>query len=575
MISEHQYGLRSIIGVGISVLSIALLAACGGGGSSDSTSSDDSSNPAPSNVSSISGKVTYDYVPTAWSTGADGKRSARLDYAQTEKRPVRRALVEAVSEEGKSVIGTSVTDDSGAYSLSLPVGVPVYIRVMSQVSDGPIDAPDYLVRVRDNTAPEFRTSSDSAPLYAMRGSVFLTKGAGLQMDMNASSGWTGNGYGAMRAAAPFAILDQIVTASQKLHRAAPAVKLPALNVFWSVNNRPAAGEVANGMIETSHFDPDDKASGLYILGAQNVDTDEYDSSVIVNEFGHYLDGKVSRSDSIGGSHSIGDALDMRLAFGEAWGNAFSSMVRDTLVYSDTQGPLQAQSGVVMKLDELESGANRAWFDESAVGRLLYSLYASPDIGFDAIYQAMLDGQKRTPALTSVFSFAAALRPGLSDAGKTKLDELLTDINVQAGPQLDAWGTQTRFFDPTYINPAVFPIYVPLMPGASATACSTTQFGARNKLGSISHLRLTVPSPGRYQIELTPEPGVNASSYAMRVLGFGKELPDISGKEGSQIIEFPAAGDYVADVAPVANLDGTARPGSMPQCAAVSMRAVSQ
>ncbi|WP_459720456.1 hypothetical protein [Paraburkholderia sp. 2C] len=488
---------------------------------------------------------------------------------------MRRALVEAVSDESKSVIGTSVTDDSGAYSLSLPVGVRVYIRVMSQVSEGPAGAPDYLVHVRDNTAPEFRASADSAPLYAMRGSVILTKAAGMRMDMNAPSGWTGGGYGAMRAAAPFAILDQIVTASQKLQRAAPAVKLPALNVFWSINNRPAEGEVANGMIRTSHFDPADKASGLYILGAQNVDTDEYDASVVVHEYGHYLEAKVSRSDSVGGNHAVGDKLDMRVAFGEAWGNAFSSMVRDTPDYADTQGPLQAQAGVVMKLDELENGANKAWFDELAVGHLLYTLYTSPDIGFDAIYQTMLTGQKRTPALTSVFSFAAAMRPTLNDAGKTQLDELLTAINVQAGPELDAWGTQTRFFDPADINPAIFPIYVPLVPDAKATSCSTTQAGAGNKLGNYGHLRLRVPSPGKYEFTLTSQPGVDVSSYVVQILGFGKELPDMSDRKDAQIVEFPTAGDYVADVMPATNLDATAKPGSAPQCVAVLMRAISQ
>ncbi|MFC0399486.1 hypothetical protein [Paraburkholderia rhizosphaerae] len=565
-----------------------LLAGCGGGGDSGTASTGSSgsgsgtagtggsgSNPVPEKRASVSGKVTYDYVPTAFGTTAEGVRSARLDYAKTEKRAVRRARVEVVSEDGKSVIGTGMTDDAGAYAIDLPAGVRVYIRVMSQVSDGPADTPDYLVRVRDNTAPEFKTSPASAPLYAMRGSVILTKAGGTQIDMNAGSGWTGSGYGAVRAAAPFAILDQIVTASQKLHRAAPAVKLPALDVFWSPRNRPAQGDVADGLIQTSHYMPDAAKKGIYLLGAQNVDTDEYDASVIVHEYGHYLEANVSRSDSVGGLHSIGNALDMRVAFGEAWGNAFSSMVRDTPDYADTQGPLQAGAGLVMKLDELEKGATPGWFDESAVGRFLYSLYVSPDIGFHAIYQTMIDGQKRTPALTSVFSFATALRAGLSDAGKAKLDALLDDMRVQAGPQLDAWGTQTRFYDPALINPAIFPVYVPIKPGASATSCTTTQLGVGNKLGNYGHLRITVPTAGKYEIAVTPPPGVDMSDVGTRVFAYGNELPDLLGAKGRRVTEFPAAGDYVADVALSANLDEAGTPGAAPQCVGVSMQAVSQ
>jgi hypothetical protein len=581
---KYQYGSLKILGMALCTASVALLAACGGDGSTD-LKSGGSANSADSGGSGggdaqggqpgVSGKVTYDYVPTALSVNADGTRSARLDYAKTERRPVRHATVEAVSEDGRSVLGTGVTDDTGAYSISLPANARVYMRVMSQVSEGPADGPDYSVRVRDNTELEFQKSPDSAPLYAMRGSVFVTKATGTRIDMNAGSGWTGSSYGARRTAAPFAILDQIVTAAQKLHRAAPDVKLPALNVFWSTRNRPTAGEAGNGMITTSHYNPAAALNGLYILGAQDVDTDEYDSSVMIHEFGHYVEDKVSRSDTIGGNHSFGDKLDMRTAFGEAWGNAFSSMTRDTPDYTDTMGPQQSQSGVIMNLSELSNGANEAWFDESALGRFLYSLYLSPDIGFDSIYRTMLDGQKQTPALTSVFSFATALRAGLGDAGKATLDQLLTQIKVQAGPELDAWGTRMRALDAANDNPAVFPIYVPLTLGVSARACSTTQFGAGNKLGNYSFLRVAVPSAGRYGIAVAPEGGVHPSSYAMNVYRFGKLLAEIPGTNDTNDYEFDAPGDYVIALAPIAATRAETEPVSAPQCAAVSVQALNQ
>jgi hypothetical protein len=64
---------------------------------------------------------------------------------------------------------------------------------------------------------------------------------------------------------------------------------------------------------------------IYVLGKALVDTDEFDSHVIVHEWGHYFDANLARSDSPGGRHGPGDVLDPRIAFGEAWGNAVASM----------------------------------------------------------------------------------------------------------------------------------------------------------------------------------------------------------------------------------------------------------
>ena len=79
---------------------------------------------------------------------------------------------------------------------------------------------------------------------------------------------------------------------------------------------------------------------IFLLGAEDTDTEEYDRHVIAHEWGHYLEDAFSRSDSVGGPHALGDQLDMRVAFGEGWGNAFSAMVERDPVYKDTLGPAQ-------------------------------------------------------------------------------------------------------------------------------------------------------------------------------------------------------------------------------------------
>lgn len=562
-------GSRQAFRFMLCAVSAAVLSACGGG-------SDNGSGPGA--TPSVAGKVTYDYVPTMVVTSADGTAQGGLDYAKTERRPVRRALVEFVSEDGATVLGKTTTDDIGAYSIEVPGGKRGYLRVTAQASEGTGSVPDYEVGIRDNTAPEYETDPASAPLYSMRGSVFTTVSAATKLDLNAGSGWTGNNYGEPRTAAPFAILDQIVNAAQQLHRAEPAVLLPALNVFWSVNNRPTSGAVSDGFIDTSHYQNAQPSKGLYILGAENVDTDEYDASVVVHEFGHYVEANVSRSDSIGGDHGYGELLDMRVAFGEAWGNAFSSMMRGTPVYTDTAGPKQGQLGVAMRLDQVPAEEAKIWANEFAVGNFLYSISQSPEIGFAPIYSTMLTGEKTTPALTSAFSFAAALRPGLTDAGKRRLDQLLGAIAIQGGDKLDAWGTQTTTYegDLDDANSTVFPIYVPLTVGQTVTACVTSQFGTWNKLGNYRHLHVTVPAAGKYVFKTAPEESGDINDYSVTAFNMGKRLPDLSADSvTTTTIEFPAAGDYVTDVVSTRDIADGAQPGTAPHCADVSLQAVNQ
>ena len=76
-----------------------------------------------------------------------------------------------------------------------------------------------------------------------------------------------------------------------------------------------------------------------ILGDAGVDTDEYDESVIVHEWGHYLPDRSYRATTVlADRHGGGDLLDMRVAFSEGWANAYSgSGDRRGTPISDTSG----------------------------------------------------------------------------------------------------------------------------------------------------------------------------------------------------------------------------------------------
>src|SRR5690606_26346255 len=168
---------------------------------------------------------------------------------------------------------------------------------------------------------------------------FNTGSADSVRDLHAPSGWGGSSYTGPRAAAPFAILDVIYDAVQLVLAAAPEVEFPPLAIHWSPANVPSFGsdgapDIDSGQIGSSFFVP---SLGIYLLGAENQDTDEYDRHVIAHEWGHYFEHSFSRSDSIGGPHTRGDHLDMRVAFGEGFGNALAAMITGDSIYRDVVG----------------------------------------------------------------------------------------------------------------------------------------------------------------------------------------------------------------------------------------------
>ena len=79
-----------------------------------------------------------------------------------------------------------------------------------------------------------------------------------------------------------------------------------------------------------------------MLGAASNDTDEFDQHVVAHEFHHFLEDAVSRADSVGGTHSLDERLDPRVAFSEGFANAFSAMVLDDPVYRDSFGVAQGE-----------------------------------------------------------------------------------------------------------------------------------------------------------------------------------------------------------------------------------------
>lgn len=80
---------------------------------------------------------------------------------------------------------------------------------------------------------------------------------------------------------------------------------------------------------------------IYILGGVSgstcTDTDHFDNSVIVHEYGHFLDNAFGKIDWPGGSHSGNQIVDPRLSWSEGWSDFLQGKVLGRTYYRDTVG----------------------------------------------------------------------------------------------------------------------------------------------------------------------------------------------------------------------------------------------
>ena len=394
----------------------SLLAACGGGGGGGGGGLGGGGNGGGSGTVTVSGRITFDRL--AFQTTAN----TGLNAAAPVVSPAREVVVEAVI--GGAAVATTTTDSNGNYSFSVPASSTAFIRARAQMMKAG-SAPTWNFTVRNN--------ANSDAVYALQGDSFNTGTTALTRNLNAPSGWGGSSYTGTRAAAPFAILDTIYRAKQLILGASASATFPDLNLYWSITNKNAGDPFCpdTGNIGTSFYTaggdtencvpsaPAPLPAGIYILGffssGGSGDTDEFDAHVIAHEFGHYFEAQFGRSDSIGGIHGGGDRLDSRVAFGEGWGNAYAAMTQNDPVYRDSYNGISQDFQFDM---EQGSALNEGWFSEGSVGEFIWDVFdnnTTPEsgdnvaLGFNPIFAVMTDEQQSTDALTSVFSFAAALR----------------------------------------------------------------------------------------------------------------------------------------------------------------------
>lgn len=541
------------------LLASVLLTACGGSSSDSSTTSTTSTTTISSSCSlesstvTISGEINYERVPFS-ATATNG-----LDYNNIETLPVRGAVIQALVDG--CVLAEGVTSSTGAYSLDVNPDTDIQIRVQAKIesTEGAI----YDFEVRDNT-------NDNG-LYVLDGSSTDSGTSNSTRNLTASTGWGGTSYTSDRASAPFAILDSVYDSVMKVVAVDADVEMDDADLFLSENNTSASGDTSSGEITTSHYSNDE----IYILGHEDNDTDEFDKHVIIHEWGHYFEDNLSRSDSIGGSHSDGDLLDMRVAMGEGFGNALSGMVTDDPIYRDSYGATQS-TDFDNDVDD-NSNTNPGWFSEGSVQSILYDLYDADadtndavNLGFEGIYNAMAStdyiNQSTLTSLFSIIDEINVLNPG--ETGN--IDALVTaqteDANLGIDSVADKYGTGESHGAYAALSGDILPVYTAIEDdGAVVTVCSHNDYKEYNGVEVRNFLNLNVSSAGSHDILVDYSSGDNASTntdpdiygYLKGEIVMSGESATAGQESGSMTLE---SGEYILEVFDYYNTDGNAGTG---------------
>lgn len=408
----------------VALLSV-LLSACGGGGSSAPAAGE-----KPTDIF-LTGTATYtDYGITA----------IGIDYANPVQRPIRGAIVELQNQAGQ-VTSLTTTSETGEYNFGVPVNSTVRVVVSAKlgVPGGP------------NTQVLDNTNGDS--LYQLVSPDIPVGEADIEYNFFANSGWdaSSSSYAGPRDAAPFAILDVIYQAQQLITSVDGSINsltgFPLLTVYWSAKNQPVDGDKTLGNIGTTSA-YDKQTNAIYVLGKENIDTDEYDSHVIAHEWTHYFIKNFGRTDSPGGSHIFfNDILHPSVAFDEGFADAMSAIILKDPLYIVSHGDKQGltnsfnlESDWVPDTEMLYGKLKDGMYSENSVSEVVYDIFDSGTsdddlvgLGFGAIYLVLTNQQKTTPAFTSMASFLYYIKQ-VSPLSASAIDALALAENIQPGDE---------------------------------------------------------------------------------------------------------------------------------------------
>jgi len=463
----------------------------------------------------ISGTVHYERVH-AKNSGS----SSFLDYSDITQETAKQVVVLAIDRSNNLVDSTS-TNNQGNYTLSnIPSNSDIKIRVYAKM-----EKPNrWNIKVIDN--------SNSDALYGMDGSFSNSGFSNSVRNLTAPA--------SNKTSPPFAILDSIYLAMNKIYAVDSTVNFPALKVNWSVNN-----------INTGTYY--DGLDNIVLQGDQQGDSDEYDDHIVIHEWGHYFEKNFSRADNIGGAHGSNEHVDIRVAFGEGFGNALSAIVTDDPLYFDTFG----NNGWNMNIEQAVH-ETPGWFSEASIQRILYDLYDSNNdgkdtlsLGFKPIYETLIHGQRNSQAFTSIFSFITELKKANANA-TSKIDDITANEDIATIENI--YGTNRI----SNVQEGSLPLYTQLSVNKSlGNICTYNYYGVYNKLANHKYVRFTINKNDTYPIQVKQSNGSSSDPEftLFKTSPFENVSTNESGKAGIEQTNLAlTSGDYLLDIYDSSSID---------------------
>lgn len=402
----------------------------------------------PNPVTTVTATARFDrYIDT----GANGLNSIQSG------QPIRFAEVHILDASGNQ-IQQGETDVNGNISLPIPRSAGSYtLRVNSRAENA-----QYKVSVlKDPYSTEYYSLDKSFSLAGTETSSAVTMDAAPATNDSSVLGGA------------FNILDQIYKANEFLRSQAYSASCPMcqndftvapkVQIFWQKGLTPAT-YFGSPTVPISFFLAESGSGlyrGIYMLGGVEnsvcTDTDHFDNSVILHEYGHFLENAFSKSASPGGAHDGDSVIDPRLAWSEGWADFFQAAVLGRSYYRDTKRNggcpvigISTTAQLSFPDFDLETQANndvpttnQGIFREISIARTLYDVmtgatqsatfnmtnntdsYAA-DMGFAPIWHAFKTIGTSTYRFQNMGQFNAALKSYSSSYSGT-IQQDVTDI----------------------------------------------------------------------------------------------------------------------------------------------------
>lgn len=269
---------RLLVGLSLVLAACSGLVACGG-----------QTTPNEPGPPTVSGVVSYQVRLTS-NQGRSG----------TEWRPVRGAIVDIEQLSDGLVIARGETDADGHFSIQLGDNPPSELRARAVAwAQGP--RINIVVVGSDVGLPPWsELSVEGAPNDAM--------------DIEISEQYT---------AGAFHIIQLMYMAADALEPVVPASEPDRLRVRWGPDMSPPCGSCFYSDV----FQLD--------LAGSVAEVDAWDDSVMLHEFGHYIEAVYGTYSNPGGLHNL-EYVSPPLAWSEGFATWFASAVRQDPIYVDVQ-----------------------------------------------------------------------------------------------------------------------------------------------------------------------------------------------------------------------------------------------